>query len=100
MNEMWEILVPTQTNAGKPIRKRQHKEWDSRVMRISDGMTVLMPTKGKWRNPNNVHYNERMIPVRISCTRDQLMQILAMTKKFYDQEKIMAIKISEEVILY
>jgi len=100
MNEMWEILVPTQTNSGKPIRKRQHKEWDARVMRISTGMTVLMPTKGKWRNLNNILYDERMIPVRISCTREQLMQILNMTKKFYDQEKVLAIKISEEVILF
>lgn len=69
-------------------------------MRISTGMTVLMPTKGKWRNLNNILYDERMIPVRISCTREQLMQILNMTKKFYDQEKVLAIKISEEVILF
>lgn len=27
----WEILVPTQTNEGKPIRTRFHRVWDDKV---------------------------------------------------------------------
>lgn len=99
MSEMWEILVPTQTNDGKPIRTRQHREWDSRVRRISGGLTILSPAKGQWVSPDGDLYQERMIPVRIVCDRSSIMKIVDITMDFYDQLAILAYKISDEVIL-
>ena len=28
--ELWEVLVPCKSNAGKPFRTRHHREWDVR----------------------------------------------------------------------
>lgn len=97
--ELWEILVPTQLNCGKPIRTRFHKAWDRKVYAITGGLTILAPTKGKWVSPTGTLFAERMIPVRIACTRDQIDKIIDMSIKYYDQEAIMAYKISEDVII-
>lgn len=96
---MWEILVPTQLNCGKPIRTRQHREWDTRVRRISGGLTVLSPAKGQWISNDGDLYKERMIPVRIICSREEIEKIIDITMAFYDQLAVLAYKVSDEVIL-
>jgi len=97
--ELWEILVPTVTNTGKPIRTRYHKVWDEKVRKISGGLTIMQPAKGNWINKENHLFIERMIPVRISCTRGDVDKIIDMTMEYYSQEAIMAYKISNEVII-
>lgn len=97
--EMWEILVPTITNEGKPIKTKFHKVWDMKVYSITNGLTILTPTKGKWVSPTGTLFSERMIPVRIACTAEQIIQIIDMTKVYYNQIAIMAYKISEQVII-
>ncbi|TFG95160.1 hypothetical protein E4H12_13865 [Candidatus Thorarchaeota archaeon] len=99
MNEMWEILVPTVRRDGTPIRTRFHRVWDTEVYKLTGGLTVLTPTKGKWVCPAGSLFEERMIPVRVACTRDQINSIVDMTLKYYDQKAIMAYRISDEVIL-
>jgi hypothetical protein len=69
---LWEILVPTMRNDGRPIRLRFHKVWDAK---------------------------ERMIPVRIIATRTEMDKIIDMSLKYYEQLVILAYKVSEEVIL-
>lgn len=96
---LYEILVPCQRNNGKPFRTRHHKEWDKRVYTITGGLTIMVPTKGKWVSPSGTLFSERMIPVRISCTRKQVEKIIEMTITHYDQEAVLAYKISDEVIL-
>jgi len=96
---LFEILVPCQTNQGRPIRTRQHKEWDRRVRRITGGLTVLPPTKGQWVSPSGKIFCERMIPVRIAATAEQMDQIADMTAAFYEQEAIMYYKVSEDVTI-
>lgn len=98
---MWEILVPTihrQTN--KPITTRFHRAWDKKVYEITGGMTILTPAKGKWICPKGEMYEERVIPVRVACTREQIQKIVEMTAEYYDQLAIMAYQVSQEVILY
>ena len=97
--DMWEILVPTVRNEGKPFRTRYHRIWDDKVQAISGGLTILMPTKGKWVSPCGTEFHERMIPVRIIATRDEIEKIVDMTIVYYDQLAILAYKISDEVIL-
>lgn len=97
---MWEILVPTTRRVnGKPYRTRYHRVWDDQVKEISGGLTILNPTMGKWIAPDGNLFIERMIPVRIIATRDEIDKIIDMTIKYYDQLAVLCYKISDEVIL-
>jgi hypothetical protein len=96
---IWEILVPTVRNDGTPIRTRFHREWDRRVRRISGGLTVLPPARGQWLSPSKQLFEERMIPVRIACTRKQIETIADMTAAYYRQQAVMFYKISDEVVI-
>jgi len=60
---------------------------------------LLTPAKGKWISPHGTLFSERMIPVRIGCNRGQIIEILEMSKKYYNQLAMLAYKISEEVII-
>lgn len=97
--EMWEILVPTVRNDGRPFKTRYHKVWDKKVYAITGGLTVLTPAKGKWICLEGSLFEERMIPVRIVCTREEIDLIVSMSLVYYDQLAILAYKISEEVII-
>lgn len=99
MRGMWEILVPTIRNDGRPIRTRFHRVWDEKVKAISGGMTILTPAKGKWVNPDGVEFHERMIPVRLIATREEIDRVVDLTIAYYEQEAVLAYKISDEVIL-
>lgn len=95
---LWQILVPTVRN-GKPIRTRYHRVWDSYVRSLSGGLTILRPAKGQWVHPVSAELvEERMIPVLIACSRADILQILEYTKSYYEQDLVMASKVSEEVL--
>lgn len=96
--KLWEILVPTLRN-DTPVRTRSHKEWDRRVRAISGGLTVLKPGKGQWVSPTGVLHSERMIPVRIACTEEQIEKIAKITADFYEQEAVMFYLLSEKVFI-
>lgn len=95
--EMWEILVPTVRANGVPYRTRFHRVWDARVRAITGGLTILTPAKGQWISPDGVLFHERMIPVRLACTENQIDQIIEMTLKYYNQKAIMAYQVSSKV---
>lgn len=86
---LWEILVPTVRNDGRPFRLRYHRVWDERVKAVSGGLTVVQPVRGTWISPTDEEFKERMIPVRIMCTRSEIMEIARMSKIYYEQEAIM-----------
>jgi hypothetical protein len=96
--ELWEILVPTVRNDGRPIRLRFHRVWDAKVRAISGGLTIMPVAKGQWVYDGAL-FKERMIPVRIVATRKQIESIIDMTAVYYDQIAVMAYKVSEEVII-
>ena len=98
MKKIWEILVPTVTNEGKPIRVKQHKHWDKRVRELLGGLTIMQPNiKGEWVSPQGEIFTERMIPVRVCCDEKQISNIAQFTKTFYEQEVVMYYCISNEV---
>ena len=97
--EVWEILVPCTKPNGRPNRTRFHRVWDEKVRCITGGLTICTPTKGQWISPAGNVIAERMIPVRIICTRNQIEEIIDMTLSYYEQEAILAYRISTEVIL-
>ena len=94
---VWEILVPTVMPDGRPIRTRQHRVWDEKVRKITGGLTVMPPVRGQWVSSDDELFLERMIPVRIACTKEQITEIAIMTIKFYDQQAVMYYRISSEV---
>lgn len=97
--KMWEILVPTTRNDGRPIRTRFHRVWDEKVRAISGGLTVLTPAVGQWVNPDGHLFKERMIPVRIMCSREDIETIIDMTIEYYEQEAVLAYCVSSECVL-
>jgi hypothetical protein len=99
MKQMWEILVPHKMNK-KNISVPYHRVWDDTVKAIAGGLTILRAAKGKWVSPSGKTIKELMIPVRIACTRSEIMNIAAYTKTYYNQEVVLVIKISDEVIFY
>jgi hypothetical protein len=96
--ELWEILVPTMRNDGRPFRLRYHRVWDAKVRAISGGLTVMPVAKGQWVHGEKL-FTERMIPVRIVASRAEMDNIIDMSIKYYDQIAMLAYKVSEEVIL-
>lgn len=99
VTNMWEILVPTVSNEGKPYRTRYHRVWDDKVRAIAGGLTILRPAIGQWVNPVGKLFKERMIPVRIMCTRKEIETIIDITMSYYDQEAVLAYCVSQECIL-
>lgn len=113
--ELWEILVPTQMDnltktKVKPIRTRHHREWDKFVRSISGGLTVITPVKGQWVSHSVVAqqyaqttvavlFEERMIPVRIACSREDIGKIIQFTLTHYRQEAVMCYRLSDEVMI-
>lgn len=98
--QLWEILVPTVRRiGGKPYRTRYHKVWDAAVRMTAKGLTILKPAKGEWVSPNGNLFQERMIPVRIACTEEQIDFIASMSVRYYDQLAIMYYRISDKVVI-
>lgn len=95
---MWEILVPASL---KKVRftYAHHKEWDEFVKVVAGGLTVMRGAKGEWISPSGELFRDRMIPVRISCTEDDIREIIKFTIKHYDQEAVLAYEVSENVLL-
>jgi hypothetical protein len=98
---LWEILVPTtMNNPSNPCRIGHHREWDKRVRKISGGLTILEPAKGQWIDAETkTLYEERVIPVRIACSEEEINKIIDMTIQHYRQEAVMAYLVSEKVII-
>lgn len=97
MKKLWEIFVPTQTNEGVHLRTRFHKVWDEKVREITGGLTICAPTKGHWVLQDGQVFSERMIPVRIFCTREEIIQISDVTAAYYKQKAVMFYLVTENV---
>lgn len=97
---LYEIMVPC-IMRGKPVRTRHHRVWDKYVYGITGGLTILRPSVGKWISPTQELYEERVIPVRIACTAEQMDKIARYTLNHYDQEAVLFYKLTSDVtILY
>lgn len=97
---MWEVLVPTVSNSGRPFTVRHHRQWDAHVKAIAGGMTLVQPVRGSWVEPDSgEEFTERVIPVRIMCTREQIVAICKETARFYDQLAVLATLVANETVL-
>lgn len=97
---LWEILVPTMKMDGTGFyTTRYHRVWDAKVRAISNGLTIMQPAKGQWVSEGGELFKERMIPVRIIATREQIEQIIDITMDYYSQQAVLCYRLSDEVIL-
>jgi hypothetical protein len=97
---LWEILVPTiRRVGGKPYTTRYHRVWDAKVRSISGGLTIQPPVKGQWVSTYGKLFVERMIPVRIIATKDEIEKIVDHTMEYYDQLAVLAYRVGEDIIL-
>lgn len=97
--QIWEILVPYQTNSGLKYSMTHHKQWDAFVRKLTGGITILKLSKGEWVSPSGKLYTEKMIPCRIICTPEQIESVVDFTIEHYDQEAIAYYQITDNVIL-
>jgi hypothetical protein len=98
---LWEILVPTVHNDGRPFRTRYHRVWDSKIREISGGLTIMKPAIGQWVCEDTLKlYKERMIPVRIACTESQIKEIAQITLEYYEQIKVIYYRVADMVCIY
>lgn len=97
---MWEILVPYAIGR-KNVQVPYHREWDDKVMAITGGLTIMRAAKDAWSSPNTGKaHREIMIPVRISCTEEQIEEIAKMTIEHYKQEAVFVSLISNKSLVF
>ena len=97
---VWEILVPRRFNNGKPVRLKHHQAWDAKVRAIARGLTIMVPTvKGEWISLDGELFIDSTIPVRVSCERGHIEEIMDMTAAHYRQKAVMAYKLSDDVLI-
>jgi hypothetical protein len=103
---LWEILVPTNimrtiedTVQNWPVSTKYHRVWDNRVLEVtgSEGLTRPPAASGQWENPNGKLFKEKMLPVRFMATEEAALEVMKLTKKYYNQEKVMCYVISKTV---
>jgi hypothetical protein len=94
---LWEVLIPTRSNKGVEFSLKHHRIWDEKAKSVSGGLTVLRTAKGEWISPQNKLFQEKMIPVRVFCTRKEIEKIAEETLVHYNQEAVIYYKISDQV---
>lgn len=99
MKKMWQIMVPTVSNEGKPFRTRYHRVWDQKVRSITGGLTINMPVQGQWVDEDGTLYAERMIPVSIIATEKEIDEIATFSLTYYNQIAIMYYMISDVAVI-
>jgi|SRR3989338_4571217 len=96
---LWEILIPAYSPEKKKYPLSYHQKWDAQIRKISGGLTILNTANGQWITAKGKLLIEKMIPVRILCTKREIQKIITLTLAHYQQEAVLAYKISDEVVL-
>ncbi len=93
--QLWEILVPTTSHSGLKYSSSVHQHWDKQVSKITGGLTVQRVVKGTSNCTTGV-ISEDMIPVRIAVNGfGEILEIVKITKDYYNQESVFVYKISD-----
>ena len=97
---LWRIFVPTSFgDTQERVSLDHHQLWDEFVIYYAGGLTINNPFKGKWLSDfDSSTVVERLIPVDIATSRENIDRIIDFTIKHYRQRAVMAYKVSDEVI--
>lgn len=98
MKSVFEILIPSQFNDRKTIHVEHHYAFDDFVKGIAGGLTILRSGMGYWVDLSGETYKERMIPVRIICSDQEIEQIGNFALTHYKQKAILYYKIGTELV--
>ena len=93
------IFVPDYDNSGQQFPIEHHWQWDEKVREIAGGLTIFKAAKGQWLNPDGKLFTDKMIPVEVMCSQDDISKIIDMTMDHYRQEAIYAHKMNVEPII-
>lgn len=96
---LWEVLIPLASNAGEKYEESYHRVWRDYVLPRSGGLTIFPEVQGEWYNAQGKLFREAMQPVRFLSSREDLEKVIDFTLGHYQQEAVMAYKVSDEVIL-
>ena len=99
MKSLYQIMVPTiYGDTELPIRTRHHKQWDIFIRNLTGGLTINGVSKGQWIDPKTgTLWCERIIPVQIMCSPEDITKIIDFTLKHYRQKAVMYCVLSNEV---
>lgn len=97
---LWELKVPaiSKYHVGL-IDVGFHKMWEERARKISSGPIIMHATSGHGVERLRKLFAERVIPVRISCTRVEIRHIMKMTREHYELKEVFAHLVSEVVLI-
>ena len=96
---LWEILVPSFYPNGAKIEVAYHRIWDNKVRKIAGGLTIFQPTRGQWLSLDKHLFAEKMIPVRVGCTKSQIQKIADFTADHYKQKAVMYYLVSDKIFI-
>lgn len=92
----WRILVPEADNDRRHFTRRDHRLWELAVINISGGWTIHPRARGAWMDEHTGNVQkEKMKPVDILCTEEQIHEIVNMTGHHYRQIEVVAYRISK-----
>lgn len=97
--ELWEILVPIADNLGNEFAVSHHQTWDQQVHQITGGLTIMRTAKGQWHDSEGKLFAEKVIPVRVACSEENIRTIMDITLQHYGQLAVMAYQVSTRVII-
>jgi hypothetical protein len=66
---------------------------------LAGGLTIFRSATGEWVNQSGTIFREKMIPVRVACSEEAIRRIIDFTIQHYDQEAVMAHRLSEQVLI-
>lgn len=96
--KLWEVLVPGSYRKNR-FSYEHHKKWDDYVKSKSNGLTIFKGAKGEWLNEDGILFVDKVIPVRIACTKEEIEEIIKFTICHYEQEAVFAYEVSNNVII-
>lgn len=100
---LYEVLVPTvkpNSDGLKFFSLRYHRLWDEKVRAIAGGLTIMAVARGQWvNNVDGEIFLERMIPVRIMCTEEQIDKVADLVASWYSQTAVMFYLISTQCVI-
>jgi len=91
--KLFEILIPAER------KLEHHLDWDAKVTSITGGLSIMPIIRGHWQSDLECIVREKMVPVRLIASDEQMLQIAQLTGEHYQQKSIMYYVISQEAFV-
>lgn len=103
--KLYEIQIPVAPNLPEVFicdkngnfNQEYHDRFLAKVLTVANGYTALPIVEGAWINGSGKTFIEKMIPVRIFCTDENITEIASFAKRHYDQEAIFVVELGTAI---